>query len=54
MSASDPTRRGATIWFTGLPSAGKSTVARALADRLRAEGRRVELLDGDIVRPHLS
>ncbi len=45
---------GATVWFTGLPSAGKSTVANALADRLRAEGHRVEVLDGDAVRPHLS
>ena len=45
---------GATIWFTGLPSAGKSTIAHALADRLTAEGHRVEVLDGDIVRPHLS
>ena len=45
---------GATLWFTGLPSAGKSTVAHALAARLRAEGRRVQVLDGDEVRPHLS
>ena len=46
--------RGATIWFTGLPSAGKSTIAHALEDRLTAEGRRVQVLDGDEVRPHLS
>ena len=46
--------RGATVWFTGLPSAGKSTIAHALGDRLRAEGRRVQVLDGDEVRPHLS
>ena len=46
--------RGATVWFTGLPSAGKSTIAHALADRLRAEGHRVQVLDGDEVRPHLS
>jgi adenylylsulfate kinase len=45
---------GATLWFTGLPSAGKSTIAHALAARLRAEGRRVQVLDGDEVRPHLS
>ena len=32
---------GATLWFTGLPSAGKSTIAHALAEQLRAEGRRV-------------
>jgi adenylylsulfate kinase len=45
---------GATVWLTGLPSAGKTTVARALADTLRAEGRRVEVLDGDEVRAHLT
>jgi adenylylsulfate kinase len=45
---------GATLWFTGLPSSGKSTIARALADRLAAEDRRVQVLDGDEVRPHLS
>jgi adenylylsulfate kinase len=45
---------GATIWFTGLPSAGKTTIATALAARLSAEGRAVEVLDGDVVRPVLS
>ena len=45
---------GATLWFTGLPSAGKSTIAHALADRLAADGHRVQVLDGDEVRPHLS
>ena len=45
---------GATLWFTGLPSAGKSTVSHALAERLRGEGVDVEVLDGDEVRPHLS
>jgi adenylylsulfate kinase len=49
-----PGQGGATLWFTGLPSAGKSTVAHALADRLRADGVEVEVLDGDEVRPHLS
>ena len=49
-----PSGQGATIWFTGLPSAGKSTVSHALAERLRAEGVEVEVLDGDEVRPHLS
>lgn len=43
-----------TVWFTGLPSAGKTTLARVLGERLSEEGRRVELLDGDIVRTHLS
>jgi adenylylsulfate kinase len=49
-----PSQPGGTLWFTGLPSAGKSTVAHALADRLRADGVDVEVLDGDEVRPHLS
>jgi adenylylsulfate kinase len=49
-----PARRGATLWFTGLPSAGKSTIARALARELDAAGERVQVLDGDEVRPHLS
>lgn len=42
------------MWFTGLPSAGKTTVANALAQRLQAAGRAVEILDGDVVRPVLS
>jgi adenylylsulfate kinase len=42
------------VWLTGLPSAGKSTLARALATELRADGRRVEVLDGDEVRQHLT
>jgi adenylylsulfate kinase len=45
---------GATLWLTGLPSAGKTTLAFALADRLRADGVDVEVLDGDEVRTHLS
>ncbi|MFF1549150.1 adenylyl-sulfate kinase, partial [Streptomyces sp. NPDC058291] len=46
--------RGATVWLTGLPSAGKSTLARAVAERLAAAGRRAEVLDGDEVRRFLS
>lgn len=48
------TTTGATLWFTGLPSAGKSTIAHAVAADLRSVGRRVQVLDGDEVRPHLS
>jgi adenylylsulfate kinase len=48
------TRTGATVWLTGLPSAGKSTVAHGLADRLAADGVPVQVLDGDQVRRHLS
>jgi adenylylsulfate kinase len=45
---------GATVWLTGLPSAGKTTIARAVAERLHAQGRRAEVLDGDEVREFLS
>ena len=48
------THNGCTIWFTGLSGAGKSTLSEALAHRLKAAGRNVEILDGDIVRTHLS
>ncbi|MFI9808902.1 adenylyl-sulfate kinase [Streptomyces sp. NPDC052301] len=53
-SAAVPGERGATVWLTGLPSAGKTTLALALAERLRGEGRRVEVLDGDEIRAFLS
>lgn len=46
--------RGFCLWFTGLSGAGKSTVAGIVAARLRERGRRVEVLDGDEVREHLS
>lgn len=42
------------LWFTGLPSSGKTTLARIMADKLRDLGVRVELLDGDEVRRSLS
>lgn len=45
---------GTVAWFTGPPSAGKSTLARAVRDRLAAAGRLVLLLDGDEVRAALS
>ena len=46
--------RGVTIWFTGLPSSGKSTIARILERRFRQWGLKCELLDGDVVRTNLS
>jgi adenylylsulfate kinase len=46
--------QGATIWFTGLSGAGKSTIANILVDRLRGTGRQVEILDGDEIRKNLS
>jgi adenylylsulfate kinase len=45
---------GFTLWFTGLSGAGKSTLSEAIAQRLHQYGRNVEILDGDIVRTHLS
>jgi adenylylsulfate kinase len=45
---------GATIWFTGLPSSGKSTIAREVYQRLLERGLLVELLDGAEVRESLS
>lgn len=44
---------GVTLWFTGLSSAGKSTISQAVYERLWAMGYNVELLDGDVVRRHL-
>lgn len=52
-SGDDPVS-GVTVWLTGLPSAGKSTIAAAVAEVLTDAGTRVEVLDGDVVRPHLS
>ena len=45
---------GFTIWFTGLSGAGKSTLATLVERDLRERGRKVEVLDGDVVRTHLS
>ena len=46
--------RGFCLWLTGLPSAGKTTIARELAPLLRERGWNVELLDGDEIRKGLS
>ncbi|HZT95689.1 MAG TPA: adenylyl-sulfate kinase [Chloroflexota bacterium] len=47
-------QQGFTLWFTGLSGSGKSTLANILVERLRMMDRRVELLDGDEVRQHLT
>ena len=46
--------QGFTIWFTGLSGSGKSTLSEIIEQRLQARGRNVEVLEGDIVRTHLS
>jgi len=46
--------QGFTLWFTGLSGAGKSTLANLAAAEIRERGHRVEILDGDEVRTHLS
>ena len=49
-----PRHKGFTLWFTGLSGAGKSTISAIVERSLRSAGARVEVLDGDIVRTHLS
>jgi adenylylsulfate kinase len=46
--------RGFTLWFTGLSGSGKTTIAEIVERDLRERERRVEVLDGDIVRTNLS
>jgi sulfate adenylyltransferase len=47
-------RQGFCLWFTGLPGAGKTTTAEIVAVKLLELGRRATVLDGDVVRTHLS
>jgi len=47
-------QRGVTVWFTGLPCCGKTTIAKQVYDILKQQGYRVEHLDGDIVRKDLT
>jgi adenylylsulfate kinase len=46
--------RGFTLWFTGLSGAGKTTIAEIVEHELRNRTRKIEVLDGDIVRTNLS
>jgi len=46
--------KACTIWFTGLPCSGKSTIANRVAEILKNKGYRVEQLDGDVTRKYLS
>ncbi|MFH1754159.1 MAG: adenylyl-sulfate kinase [Candidatus Latescibacterota bacterium] len=46
--------KGFTLWLTGLPCSGKSTLAEAINDILLERGCNVELLDGDVIRTNLS
>jgi len=48
------TNTGFTIWFTGLSGSGKSTLSEVIEQHMKVLGRNVEVLDGDIVRTHLS
>lgn len=54
MTRHAPVRCGACLWFTGLSGAGKTTTADALVPILEQRGRTVTVLDGDVVRTHLS
>jgi len=46
--------KGFCLWFTGLPSAGKSTIAEIVIAELQRRNVKVEMFDGDVVRTHLS
>ena len=46
--------KGFTLWFTGLSGAGKTTISKLVEEELRRRGRKVEVLDGDVVRTNLS
>jgi adenylylsulfate kinase len=54
MERIDMKQRGATVWFTGLSGAGKTTIRMAVEKELRDRGLKVEVLDGDIVRQYLT
>jgi adenylylsulfate kinase len=47
-------QKGVTIWFTGLSGAGKTTISHQVELKLREQGYKLEVLDGDIVRTNLT
>lgn len=47
-------KRGACLWFTGLSGSGKTTTAQRVVRLLEERGRLITVLDGDVVRTHLS
>ncbi|MEG3435880.1 adenylyl-sulfate kinase [Pannus brasiliensis CCIBt3594] len=47
-------QRGVTVWLTGLSGAGKTTITKALEEKLLKEGYDIEVLDGDVVRTNLT
>lgn len=47
-------QRGVTVWFTGLPGAGKTTISQGVEKDLRSRGYSVEVLDGDVARQNLT
>ena len=53
-NAASEIRVGLAVWLTGLSSAGKTTISQNVYEELRRRGRRVEWLDGDVIRQHLS
>jgi adenylyl-sulfate kinase len=49
-----PSEQGFTLWFTGLSGSGKTTITELVVAELQARGSAIEVLDGDVVRQHLS
>ncbi|BAZ31445.1 adenylyl-sulfate kinase [Cylindrospermum sp. NIES-4074] len=47
-------QQGAILWLTGLSGAGKTTIASCVAQELQRQNYQVEVLDGDVIRTHLS
>jgi adenylylsulfate kinase len=54
MKVAGDMNRGLTIWMTGLSGAGKTTISEMVAQKLQQDGRRIEVLDGDVMRESLT